>query len=61
MKGYVIYFEFFGKKMKTNIYAENEKEAKEILQKKIIIQKIEKKKMKIFDSFDIFPKFGKNH
>jgi len=41
MKNYTIYFEIFGKKLKTDIIAENELKAKEIIRDKIIFNKIE--------------------
>ena len=41
MKVYKIYFEFYGKKMKTKIQARDENDAKEILLKKIKFHKIE--------------------
>ena len=40
MKEYTIYFEIFGKKMKTTIYADSEIEAKNKLKEKIIFYKI---------------------
>ena len=43
MNQYKIYFEFFGRKMKTTITAKNESEAKQILARKIIFHKVEKK------------------
>jgi len=39
-KEYIIYFEIFGKKMKTIITASNKPQAKELLIKKIIFHKI---------------------
>ena len=41
MKQYTIYFEIFGKKMKTTIYADSEIEAQNKLKDKIIFYKIE--------------------
>ena len=41
MKEYTIYFEIFGKKMKTTIYADSISEAKNKLKEKIIFHKIE--------------------
>lgn len=41
MKQYTIYFELFGKKMKTTIEAISEAEAKNKLKEKIIFHKIE--------------------
>ena len=41
MKQYTIYFELFGKKMKTTIEANSEVEAKNKLKEKIIFHKID--------------------
>lgn len=41
MKQYTIYFEIFGKKMKTTIYADSIADAKNKLKEKIIFHKIE--------------------
>lgn len=41
MKKFTIWFEIFGKKMKTTIEANNESEAKQALARKIIFHKIE--------------------
>lgn len=40
MKQYTIYFEIFGKKMKTTIYADSKIEAQKKLKDKIIFYKI---------------------
>ena len=40
---YTVYFELFGKKMKTDVEAKNEEHAKEIIKSKIIIHKVENK------------------
>lgn len=40
MKTYIIYFEIFGKKMKTIIEADSKKEAKQKVKDKIIFHKI---------------------
>jgi len=40
MKTYIIYFEIFGKKMKTIIEADNKSIAKQIVKNKIIFHKI---------------------
>ena len=42
MNKYMIYFEIFGKKMKTEISAASKEEAKRIMKDKIIFHKIEK-------------------
>jgi len=41
MKTYIIYFEIFGKKMKTIIEADSKSEAKQIVKNKIIFHKID--------------------
>ena len=41
MKTYIIYFEIFGKKMKTIIEADSKSEAKQNVKDKIIFHKIE--------------------
>ena len=41
---YKVYFELFGKKMQTEIYAKSEIHAKEIIECKIIFHKIEEVK-----------------
>ena len=40
MKKYKLYFEFYGKKMKTTVTAKNEHEAVQIVNSKIFIIKI---------------------
>ena len=40
MKTYTIYFEIFGKKMKTNVAAYSEEAAKEQIRNKILFNKI---------------------
>jgi hypothetical protein len=41
MPKYTVYFELFTKKMKTEVIAANEHEAKEIIRNKIIFHKVE--------------------
>jgi hypothetical protein len=41
MKNFVVFFEIFGKKMKTTLRAKSEKEAKDIVAKRIIFHKVE--------------------
>ena len=43
MKLYIVYFEIFGKKMKTTIEASSEKDAREKIANKIIFHKFEQK------------------
>lgn len=40
MKNYDVYFELYGKRMKTTILAENEEKAKEIVRGKITFHKV---------------------
>jgi hypothetical protein len=44
MKTYIIYFEIFGKKMKTIIEADSKSEAKQKVKNKIIFHKIDGEK-----------------
>lgn len=41
-KDFVVYFEFYGKKMKTTVLAENEHDAKNKVKEKIKFHKVEK-------------------
>jgi len=41
MKNFVVFFEIFGKRMKTTVRAKTEKEAKDIVAKRIIFHKVE--------------------
>lgn len=43
MEYFDVYFELFGKKMKTTVCAHNETGAKKIIQKKIVFHKVVKK------------------
>jgi len=43
MKTYTIYFEFYGKKMKTTVQAENREQAKNIIKNKVIFIQIDEK------------------
>lgn len=55
MRIYTIYFELYGKKMKTDIPALDEEGAKRILEKKIIYHKITSKPHPLFKEVnDIF-------
>ena len=52
MKKYTIYFEIFGKKLKTTVLAENKEHAKEIIKNKIVFYRIDEEiENDIFDSF----------
>lgn len=58
MKNHTVYFEIFGKKMRTNILAESENDAKLKIQNKIIFHKIvvpaDDEFNQIVDFFDSF-------
>ena len=54
---YIVWFEVFGKKMKTTVIATSEREAKKDIQNKIIFHKVEVKPedkvfSKIMDKFE---------
>lgn len=53
MRNYDVYFELYGKKMKTRVIAEDENEAKKEVQNKIIFHKIEKPKEEFNDAMDV--------
>lgn len=42
MKHWTVYFEIYGKRLKTKVFAENEIKAVEIVKSKLIIKKVEK-------------------
>lgn len=52
MRKHTIYFEIFGKKLKTTVMANNEREAKELIKNKIIFHKIQAERDVGFDIFD---------
>lgn len=59
MKNYTVYFESFGKKMKTTILAESEQDAKKEVLNKIVFHKIELKKEDEFNQcVDMMDKFN---
>ncbi len=53
MKNYTIYFEIYGKRMKTDVMAENEEKAKELIKSKIIFHRVEKPKDEFNDAKDM--------
>ena len=58
MKNFTIYFEVYGKKLRTTIMAENEENAKQIIKDKIIFHKVEKSKDDYFNkSIDLMYDF----
>lgn len=52
MKSYDVYFEFFGRKMKTKVLAKNEYDARVKIKDRIIFHKIEWTKGDIFNESD---------
>ena len=61
MNEYTIYFEFFGKRQKTNITAENEEMAMFKLRQKILqvkIEQINREEMPNIDNFNVFEFLG---
>ena len=61
MKDYIVYFELFGKKMKTTVSAENKQDVKEYIESKIIFHKIEEENpfQEGKDIMDFLMGFGK--
>jgi hypothetical protein len=56
MKQFTVYFELFGKKMKTEVFANSESDAKKRISEKIIFHKVEVGEETILKSIkDIFP------
>ena len=65
MKNFVVYFEFYGRKMKTTVLSDTEENAKKVIKDKIIFHKIEKQKSQFNKKSDLFDSFmdilnGKN-
>lgn len=54
MKSYTLWFELYGKKMKTTVDAYTEEDAIKIIKNKIIFHKIEKQKTVTDDITDAF-------
>lgn len=52
MKNYDVYFEIYGKRMKTTVFAENEGAAKEKIKSKIIFHKVVLKPNDEFNEID---------
>ena len=52
MKNYDVYFEIYGKRLKTTILAENEEKAKEIVRNKIVFHKVVLKQKEEFNQID---------
>ena len=57
MKKFVIYFEIFGKKMKTTLLSDTEENAKKEIINKIVFHKIEKEKSQFNKDSDFFDNF----
>jgi 1-deoxy-D-xylulose 5-phosphate reductoisomerase len=53
MRNYTVYFEIYGKKMKTTVMANNEEEAKDFVKNKIVFYKIENPKDEFNQSMDM--------
>jgi hypothetical protein len=49
MKKYIVYFEIFGKKMKTEVFAMNEEQAMIAVKNKIIFHKVNSEAEESFD------------
>ena len=62
MKNYTIYFEIYGKKMRTTVSAENKEKAKDVVRNKIyfhIVEEIKKPPPDDHDTLnDLFGVFG---
>ena len=58
MKKCIVYFEFYGRKMKCTVLAKSDTEAKELIKGKIKFFKVEQKPLKE-DLGDIFEQFNK--
>jgi hypothetical protein len=55
-KKYTVYFELYGKKMKTEVYAKDSVDAKKVIKDKIIFHKIEADNSNdVKDAFGGFP------
>ena len=52
MKNYDVYFEIYGKRLKTTILAESEEKAKEIVRNKIVFHKVVLKQNDEFNKID---------
>lgn len=57
MRTYTVYFEIFGKKMKTRVLSESREKAKEVVKSKIVFHKIESDNGKLSD--DLMDEFDK--
>lgn len=58
MAKYTVYFEIYGKRMKTTVEANNDTDAKAMIKSKIIFHKVEKQEEVKPDAFDIFKNKG---
>ena len=58
MKTYAVYFEIFGKKMKTDVLANSEEEAKTAIRNKVIFHKVEEIDIKSSSIEDLFGFFN---
>lgn len=57
MKNFVIYFEFYGRKIKTTVLSDNEENAKKVIINKINFHKIEKEDSQFNKYSDFFDNF----
>ena len=61
MKRYTVYFELFGKKMKTTVDAVNELQAQEYIRNQVIFHKVQQAAPTDDDVFNfLFDSFNKN-
>lgn len=55
MKNYEVFFEIYGKRLKTTILAESEEKAREAVRNEIVFHKVVLKPVDIFDkNYDMF-------
>ena len=56
-KEYIVFFEFFGRKMKSVVYAENEAQAKEKIKERLFFHKVEEGDKDFNQIVDLFENF----
>jgi hypothetical protein len=61
MRQYTIYFEIFGKKMKTKVIAKTEGQAKQAIHDKLIFYKVELDKNEFNEIMDALDSLGNAH
>jgi hypothetical protein len=52
MREYHVYFELYGKKMRSTVFATNEEQAKEVVREKLTFHKVEKSKSEFNEALD---------